>query len=128
MIEQTAVRRAGNRIDERGVSVDPVLRRAAELTAALVCRRLAIPTVRVRWLSADRRDIRGETLPSDLAEVWVRAGQTVAATIETTVHECRHLWQLQPDEFRWTRPGLQTGEEREEDAADYGRRIAAELT
>jgi hypothetical protein len=126
VIEQTAVRRAGNRVAERGVLVNPVARRAAELTAALICRRLGIATVRVRWLAADRRDVRGETLPADLSEVWVRAGQAVAATIETTAHECRHAWQLQ--DFRWTRPGLQTDEEREEDADDYGRRIRAELT
>jgi hypothetical protein len=126
VIELTSVRRAGNRIEERGVCVDPTTRRVAELTAELVCRRLGIPTVRVRWLAADRRDVRGETLPSDLGEIWVRAGQSVAATIETTAHECRHLWQL--TDCRWIRPGLQTDEERERDADDYGLAIRAELT
>jgi hypothetical protein len=125
MIEQTAVQRAGNRIEERGVHVDPALRRAAELAATLVCRQLGIPTVRVRWLAADRKGVRGETLPVEPGEVWIKAGQTVAATIETTAHECRHAWQL--TDYRWARPGLKTYEQREADARDYGRRIAAEL-
>jgi hypothetical protein len=127
MIEQTAVRRAGNRIDEPR-NVDPILRRAAELTAELVCRELGIMRPAIRWLAADRRDIRGQTLPVNLGEVWVRAGQTVADTIETTSHEARHCWQLQPNEYRWAQRGLDTMEGREEDAAEYGRRIAAELT
>lgn len=109
-------------------SVDPILQRRAELVAALVCRRLGIPTVRVRWLPAEPGGHRGCTYPDRPDEVWVRAGQSVAATVETVSHECRHAWQLQPDQFRWLTPGLKTMDDRERDAADYGRRIRAELT
>ena len=128
MIELTAVKRAGNRIGERAVRVDPTARRAAELTAALVCKRLGLPTVRVRWLSPDRTEIRGETLPVDTSEVWIRAGQPISATVETVSHECRHAWQLQDDQYRWTRPGLDSDDGREQDAREYGLAIRRELT
>lgn len=121
----TAILRAGNRIEERGVRVDPSVRRVAELTAELVSRELGIKTPRVRWLAPTRLDVRGETLPADLTEVWLTV-QPPADTVETTAHELRHVWQL--TDFRWTRPGLQTYQDRERDAAEYGRQIRAELT
>jgi hypothetical protein len=106
-------------------SVEPTLRRLGEVVAALVCRELDIPTVRVRWLPAGKAGPRGVTYPHHTGEVWVRV-QEKAATVETVAHEVRHAWQLQS--YRWATKGLQTMEEREADARDYGRRIRAELT
>lgn len=110
-------------------AVDPTIRRTAELVAVLVCRRLGIPTVRTRWLSsADSGGKRGVCYPERPGEVWVRAGQTVAATVETTAHEARHAWQFQADQFRWLMKGLETYDEREADARGYGLAIRRELT
>jgi hypothetical protein len=125
-IPLTAVRRAGNVVRE-AKDVDPALRRTAELVAELVSRRLGIARPRIRWLPADRKDIRGETLPADLSEVWVKV-QDGSAVIETTAHECRHVWQLEDRQYRWLARGLETDLEREIDAAEYGRQTRRELT
>ena len=91
----------------------------AARTAERVAERLGIEVPKVQWLPANTVDRRGCTYPQVLTEVWVRAGQSRAATVESTAHECRHLWQLQ--DFHWLGFGLDSMELRELDAANYGR-------
>jgi hypothetical protein len=117
----SAIERAGNVAHERR-DASPVLRRTAELVAALVSRDLGVPVPRVRWLPGSSKDL-GCVYPTRPTEIWV-AVQASASLIEAVSHEVRHLWQIEG--FDWT--AQTTEEDLERDAWIYGKRIRAELT
>jgi hypothetical protein len=99
--------------------VDPALVEETERTVRSAARSLGLdPAPRVRWLPASTKNIRGVTFDDTLSEIWVRVQDRERAR-DTALHELRHVWQLQPAEFRWLLPGLKTMAERQADADHF---------
>jgi HK97 family phage prohead protease len=94
--------------------VDVQLRDAVERTARLASRSLGISPPKIRWLPASTPECRGIVWEPN--EVWI-AIQDRAAAVNTTLHEVRHVYQLQAD--RWLHLDLLTYEQRQADADSF---------
>lgn len=100
------------------------VREAAETWAAAVALSLGMKSIpSIKWLPLSA-DVRGRVDPSEPNTIMVKP-QEVPAVVETVAHEVRHLWQLEADALRWAGKGLQTHDEREADAHEYGLSVKA---
>lgn len=103
-------------VDRGSVDLELVIR--TERTVRMASRCLGLdPAPRLRWLSADTKNLRGVTFGAALGEIWVRVAD-IADAEETALHEVRHVHQMR----RYVDDGKELSHEGDElDAEDFAK-------